>query len=108
MIETNQIIHGKYDNEVTPKLEMLRDKRGNTSMRGKHSLSLFHKRARLEMTRNSFTHRIVKIWNSLPEEIVTATSVNAFKNGLDRLWMHKEAKFNFRVGINDSLEEETE
>ena len=65
MIETYKIIHGKYDNEVTPKLEMLRDKRGNTRMRGRHSLGLFHKRARLEMTRNSFTHRIVKIWNSL-------------------------------------------
>ena len=104
MIETYKILHGKYDNEVTPKLEMLSDKRGNTSVRGRHSLSLFHKRARLEMTRNSFTHRIVKIWNSLPEEVVTATSVNAFKNGLDRFWMHKEAKFNFRVGILENSE----
>jgi hypothetical protein len=106
MIETYKIMHGIYDNEVTPKLEMLKDKRGCSNIRGKNSLSLFQKRARLEMTRNSFTHRIVKVWNSLPEKVVMAPSVNAFKNELDREWKHKEARFNFRVGIMGKKDED--
>ena len=58
------------------------------------------------MTRNSFTHRIVKVWNSLPEKVVKAPSVNAFKNELDREWKHKEARFNFRVGIMGEKDED--
>ena len=32
-----------------------------------------------------FTKRIVNNWNSLPDHIVNAGSVNVFKNSLDRL-----------------------
>ena len=60
----------------------------------------FHQhRARLDVRRHSFTHRIVPIWNSLSNEIVTAPSVNAFKNRLDKFWKNKEAVYNYKVGI---------
>ena len=35
---------------------------------------------------NFFSFRIVNIWNSLPQEIVMASSVNCLKGRLDRHW----------------------
>ena len=37
-------------------------------------------RARLDMRKGMFKHRIVNNWNSLPNEVVDAPSVNAFKS----------------------------
>ena len=35
---------------------------------------------------NAFSNRIIDEWNSLPNEIVAASSTNAFKNALDKHW----------------------
>ena len=37
-------------------------------------------------TRNSSAVRVVKPWNSLPEEVVTASTVRAFEVELDKFW----------------------
>ena len=47
-------------------------------------------RARLDVRKFSFVHRSVKIWNSLPEEVVSAKSVDTFKGRLDRYWKHQD------------------
>jgi len=47
----------------------------NTVTRG-HSLELATLPSRLEIRRNSFAVRVMKPWNSLPEEVVTAPSVS--------------------------------
>ena len=103
MIETYKIIHGIYDKEIVQNLKLQTEIRKCGNLRGRHNLCLFQKRARLEMTSNSFTHRVAKVWNSIPEYVVNSTSVIAFKNNLDKAWEEKEAVYNFRVGI---LEEE--
>ena len=35
---------------------------------------------------NFFSQRIVNEWNKLPQVVIEATSVNGFKNKLDRHW----------------------
>ena len=40
-----------------------------------------------------FTVRVVNYWNALPEEIVYATSLNAFKNAFDEHWKNNPMKF---------------
>lgn len=37
---------------------------------------------RLELRRNFFTHRVVRLWNSLPGDVVNATSLSSFKQRL--------------------------
>ena len=59
----------------------------------------------MEIRKNSFTNRVVKLWNSLTEEIVTAPNTNTFKARLDRYWEDKEAVYNYKKGI---LEDEKE
>ena len=41
-------------------------------------------RARLDIRKNSFTVRVVRKWNELPESVKNQKSVNGFKNAYDR------------------------
>ena len=52
------------------------------STRG-NSLKFYKPRFRLDVAKYSFGHRVVNDWNELPDGIVLATSVNAFKGKLD-------------------------
>ena len=49
-----------------------------------HSLKLAKHRCSKEVRRVSFTQRVVTTWNELPEHVVRAPTVNAFKNRFDK------------------------
>ncbi len=51
-----------------------------------HETKLFEQRAKHSLKKNSFGLRTVQIWNDLPEHIVNASSLNSFKNQLDKYW----------------------
>jgi len=36
-------------------------------------------------------------WNSLPDTVVKADSVNSFKGRLDRFWNDQEVKYNWKA-----------
>ena len=40
-------------------------------------------KARLDVRRNSFSHRIVTTWNSFPPSVVEFDSMKTFKNRID-------------------------
>ena len=40
--------------------------------------------------------QVVKPWNSLPEEVVTAPSVQAFEARLDKAWNDQPLKFHYK------------
>ena len=46
-----------------------------------------------------FTNRVVNIWNSLPEYVVHADTINCFKSRLDKFWSHQDLIYNFRAEI---------
>ena len=53
--------------------------------------------------KNSFSIRIAKYWNKLPENIVNAPSINSFKNRLDTHWKDEELYYaNYKVDISGS------
>ena len=41
------------------------------------------------MRKFTFSNRIVDEWNKLPEKVIAAPSLNAFKNRLDKFWEHR-------------------
>ena len=43
-------------------------------------------RTRTSIRQNFFPFRVVESWNSLPSAVVTAPSLNSFKNRLDKVW----------------------
>ena len=59
-----------------------------------NSKKLFHQRTRLDARRHRFNVRVVQTWNSLPDEIVCAKSLNSFKNKLDKYWENQEIVYN--------------
>ena len=80
MIETYKYLHGHYDTEY-PKFE----KTTTTHLRG-HSLKIVKQRTRLSIRSNFFSNRITNTWNNLPEQVITAPSVDSFKRRLDLHW----------------------
>ena len=83
LIEVFKIVNGIYDNETTQFLKMWADMADRNSNRG-HALKLYPQQSSTLLRKNSFALRTVKFWNQLPEDIVSAPSVNSFKNRLDK------------------------
>ena len=94
-IETYKILSGKYDEECT---EGLFELRLDTSTRGS-SRKIYKSRARLDLRKYSFPHRVVNNWNELPEWVVGAETVRSFEAKLDKYWKNQELKYNYRATI---------
>jgi hypothetical protein len=62
---------------------------GNNRTRG-HSYKLVKCRSNLNVRSKFFSQRVINSWNSLPEHVVLAESVNSFKNRLDKFWAEGE------------------
>ena len=54
----------------------------NTRIRG-HPLNLSVGRVRTDQGKHFFTQYVVSMWNSLPQDVVMASGLDAFKRGLD-------------------------
>ena len=49
-----------------------------------HNFTLVKKQSRLDVRKFSFSQRTIDIWNKLSTECVHASSVNMFKNKIDK------------------------
>ena len=83
MIEVYKIMSGKYDPEMSNIFQHQEQENRNT--RG-HKYKLFKPRCRLNIRKNSFCIRVVNMWNSLSENVVTAKTLLTFERRLDRYW----------------------
>ena len=57
----------------------------NSKTRG-HKYKLKKERVRKPVRELFYSNRIVNAWNALPDHVVEAPSVNAFKSRLDKHW----------------------
>ena len=106
MIEVYKIVNGIYDSELESILNLVHqpvdDHQTQTQQedhigpvtRG-HRLKLKKRHVRLNIGLYSFSQRVVSRWNELPEDVVTAPSLNCFKNRLDKLWTNHPLMFNW-------------
>jgi len=53
----------------------------------------------ITLRKYSFCARVVNIWNSLPNEVVEANTVNVFKNRLDKHWSNQDVLFDFNADL---------
>ena len=88
MIQVYKIMAGLEDMEIDNLFQI------STSRTRGHTLRIHQKRARTMKHNKSFSMRVVTTWNNLPEEVVTAESVNSFKTKLNNHWSSLENKFN--------------
>ena len=62
--------------------------------------SIFTPRAKLNLRRkNVFPIRITEPWNSLPDTVVTAKSLNSFKTRLDKFWYNRDIVYDFEAPL---------
>ncbi len=103
MIETYKILHGVNDREVADVLTLRKESaRMDTICTRGHSLKLLKPRLNRTLLQHSFAHRIVPIWNNLPEEVVTAPTLNTFKNRIDRHWSDQDILYDYKAAITGS------
>ena len=81
MIEAYKIINNLYDPLTTSSLLTPQSK---NSITRSHGYKLFKERANKKSYSCFFTHRITNLWNSLPEDVVNAKTLNRFKNNIDK------------------------
>lgn len=94
MIEVFKLLNQKYYFDETTLLSVNTD----SNTRG-HSKKLYKSRARLDIRKFSFTSRVVDIWNSLPESVISAGTLITFEARLDRFWSNQDILYNFEATI---------
>ena len=62
-----------------------------------HSLKILKNGACLDIRKNSFPHRIINIWNYLPEQIIKAEDVQIFEGRLVKLMNNHEIVYDFKA-----------
>jgi len=80
IIETYKILNSYYNTEPSKffTLNSLITTRG-------HQYKLF--KVRSSLRQNFFSNRVVNLWNSLPDSVVTTPTVASFKQQLDNYWI---------------------
>ena len=85
----------------------------NNPTRG-HSCQLEKPRFNTPLRKNSFSHRVINIWNSLPEEAVQCiriekneTAINNFKNAIESAWKTELIKYDFDAWIESKRNNQT-
>ena len=81
LIETYKLLNGYYDVDWTEffMISPVQNTRG-------HHMKLYKKLSKLQLRSNFFTHRVINMWNYLPEAVVSASTVSLFKHELDEYW----------------------
>jgi len=79
LIETFKIVTGRDKVKMEDFFEC---SRSICNLRG-HHFKMTVQRSHTNIRSSFFSQRIVNIWNSLPSTVVSASSVNNFKNRLD-------------------------
>ena len=98
MIESFKIINGKYDPDVSKLLPLMKDGQARHSTRN-NDKKLQKKPVRLDIRKYCFPNRVVDCWNSLPQQVIDAPSVQAFENRLDKYWSNLTVKFNIDAAL---------
>jgi len=54
-------------------------------------------RVKYDLRKFSFSNRVVNIWNSLPNWVVSVNSTNTFKARLDKFWHNQDVVYDFKA-----------
>ena len=65
---------------------------------------LFKHRARLDVSKYSFSNRIVDLWNSLPDSVISAETVFSFETRLYNYWKDQDILYKYESKINFKLQ----
>ncbi|XP_062573658.1 uncharacterized protein LOC134235533 [Saccostrea cucullata] len=99
MIEIYKNTSGKYDTKAANFVKFRRDHVGREPA-SVNSKQLLIQRARLDIRKYNFTPRAAKIWNSLPEDVISAKATNSFRPRLDKHWENQDILYDYNATIS--------
>ena len=94
MIELYKMVKGSYDPDVSLHLNYSK----TVTLRG-NKFKLFQEQLHYDMRKYFFGNRIIHVWNSLPDEVVSAEKLDTFKNLLDKFWSGQEVVYNWKAEL---------
>jgi len=98
MTELFKIIKGVYDPACIPHYDFVELSKDLIRTRGnKYKLVQHH--CHYDLRKFNFTNRVVPIWNSLSNHVVSADTVNTFKHCLDKFWFNQEVIYNYKADL---------
>ena len=102
MIEMYEILTGKYDVDVTPKVLIdiecaIHNQRQYVQIKQRSSKVWLNN----DLRKIYFTNRrVVNAWNSLPDHVVLSETINTFKSWLDKFWQHQDMIYDFQAELH--------
>jgi len=94
MIEVFKTVHIFYYSRAVIKLNFYSF---STARGNKFKLQKFN--CHYNIRKYLFVSRVVNIWNSLPDHVVEADSLNAFKNRLDKYWTNQDVVYDYKSDL---------
>ena len=95
MIELYKMAYNIYDSDLPQLFDF-----NNTSRTRGHSKKLKVYFAKKYVRSNFFTRRVVGHWNSLPDHVISAPTLNSFKTRLDEHWASQPMIYDFRASLD--------
>ena len=105
MIEVYKLTHELYDERITQGLLSYRSA-DSYNLRG-HNYVIRGEKCKKDLKKFSFKNRIINQWNNLPAKLVNASTLNMFKNGLDKIWKHEDVMYNIDIDLFDKTIKQT-
>jgi len=53
-----------------------------------------------DLRKYNFTNRVIPTWNSLPDFVVSAGTINTFKNRLDKFWSDQDILYDYKADLH--------
>ena len=97
MIELHKIFAGIYDNETTEWITGKHIERQYDTRN--HRFALHQSHVHYDMHKFGFSNRIIPLWNSLPDYVVSSPTTNTFKTRLDKFWENQDVRYNWKADI---------
>jgi len=99
MSELFKIIKGIYDPACVPHFEYMELTDNLIRTRG-NKFKLIQHHCHYDIRKYNFTNRVIPIWNSLSNRVVSAETVNTFKNRLDKFWLDQEVLYDYKTDLH--------
>ena len=99
MIEMYKIMSNKYNKKACNFIQLSEEIGIRGGNRG-NSKKVYQQHARTQLRKNSFRLRSANLWNNLPEKIISAETLNCFKNRFDKYMEDQDIVFdNFKANV---------
>jgi len=99
MIKLFKIINGIYDPTCVPHVDFMQLSEHLISTR-RNNFKLIKYRCHYDLREFNFTNRVIPIWNSLSNHVVSADTVNTFKGRLDKFWSNQDVLYDYKADLH--------